>query len=184
MKFNASDWRTTKHITVTAVDDDIKDGPQATKVLTGVIESTDTDYNDKNPPDVSLTTVDDDRAEVHVTQPDPAEKATGEALGSPTVTFQVVLTSAPSSSVTIPLSSSAPGEGEILSPIAGKLVFDATDWNMPKTVTVSGVQDDGTVDGNPMYDIVLGLAQSADGDYDDFDPEDVRGLVNIDDDVP
>jgi large repetitive protein len=184
VKFNAADWQTTKHITVTAVDDDIKDGEQETKVLTGAIDSTDPDYDNTNPPDISLKTLDDDRAEVQVTQPDPDEKETGEAPGSPTVTFQVVLTSAPSSSVTIPLSSTAPGEGEILSPITGELVFDDTDWNVPKTVTVSGVQDDGTVDGNPMYDVVLGAAQSADSDYNGFDPEDVTGLVNIDDDVP
>jgi hypothetical protein len=85
--------------------------------------------------------------------------------------------------VTIPLSSSEPTEGLIVSPASAELVFDDSNWNTPQTVTVEGVQDDGTVDGNFMYFIALGLAQSADGNYDGFDPDDVTGLVNIDDDV-
>jgi hypothetical protein len=184
VEFDSTDWRTTKQITVTAVDDNIKDGQQATKVLTGAVESTDSDYNDRNPPDVLLNTVDNDRAEVHVDQPAPDSKETGEAPGSPSVTFQVQLRSAPQASVTIPLSSSAAGEGEIVSPAAGELIFDASNWDEPQIVTVSGVQDDGTVDGNPMYDIVLGPAESDDSDYDGYDPDDVIGLVNIDDDAP
>jgi hypothetical protein len=45
------------------------------------------------------------------------------------------------------------------------------------------VQDDGTVDGNPSYDIELGPALSSDSNYAGFDPTDVLGLINIDDDV-
>jgi len=179
--FTPGNWSTIKQVTVTGVDDNVKDGNQQTKVLTGTVTSNDGEYAGKNPADVNITTLDDDSAFVNVVQP--TQKETGEAPGSPTVTFTVVLTSAPSSSVTIPLSSSAPGEGLIVSPASAELVFDDSNWDIPQTVTVEGVQDDGTVDGNPMYSIELGMAQSADTNYDGFDPADVTGLLNIDDDA-
>jgi hypothetical protein len=180
--FTPGNWSTVKQVSVSGVDDNVKDGNQQTKVLTGAVTSNDAGYSGKNPPDVNITTLDDDSAFVNVLQPTQVE--TGEAPGSPEVTFTVVLTSAPTSSVTIPLSSTHPSEGIIISPASAELVFDDSNWNQPQTVTVQGVQDEGDPDGNAMYTIELGMVESGDGNYNGQDPDDVGGLLNIDDDVP
>ncbi len=70
--------------------------------------------------------------------------------------------------VTIPLESSLLTEG-LVSP--AQLVFDATNWSVQQTVTVSGV-DDAVLDGNKFFKISLKAADSADLVY--------KGLVGGD----
>ncbi len=78
-----------------------------------------------------------------------------------TATFSVVLNSPPASGVTIPLSSSDTTEGTV-SPTS--LTFTPADWNVPQTVTVTGVSD-GIDQGNVAYTIVAGAATSQDPGY-------------------
>lgn len=66
-------------------------------------------------------------------------------------TFSVVLGSAPSAPVLIDLESDDPTEGDV-APTA--LVFDAADWWLTRTVTVSGI-DDAEVDGPMSYRIAF-----------------------------
>jgi hypothetical protein len=61
----------------------------------------------------------------------------------------VVLQSQPAAPVTIPLSSTDETEGTV-SPKS--LVFTADNWNAPRTVTITGVDDDEQ-DGNQEYRI-------------------------------
>ena len=91
--------------------------------------------------------------------------------------------SIPSSPVSIDLASSAPTEGIITSPANGTLLFNSSNWT-GQTVTVTGVDDGGMPDGDVMYSIGLAVAESNDDDYDGYDPADVTGLVNVDDDPP
>jgi len=100
---------------------------------------------------------------------------TTEAGGSDS--FTVVLNSAPSASVTIPISSSVTAEASVA---PSSLTFTGATWDSPQTVTASGV-DDAVIDGNVGYAVVLGAASSADPTYSGFDPPDVSG-TNIDDD--
>ncbi len=104
----------------------------------------------------------------------PISNITTEAGG--TASFSVVLNTAPSSSITIPLSSNDPGEGVVQSNVQ----FTNVDWNAPKVITVTGVNDN-VDDGNQVYTIVTGAAQSGDGDYNGLNPPDVA-MTNIDDD--
>jgi hypothetical protein len=179
--FTTTNWKTPKQVTVTGVNDDVADGPQDSKVLTGVAVSDDPGYDGRNPTDVAITTLDNDSAFISVTPPDTT--STGEAPDAPAVKFSVVLTSAPKSSVTISLASSNMDEGIISSPVSGQLVFDATNWKTPQVVTVVGVQDDGTVDGDAPYLIQLGPSTSNDSAYDKQILSDIH-LTNIDDDLP
>lgn len=92
--------------------------------------------------------------------------------------FQVVLTSAPPTSpVTIELLSSNPAEGL---PHTPQLVFDASNWNIPQTVTVTG-QDDPLPDGTQPYQIIT-TARSTDACYNGVPVDDVQ-LTNIDNDT-
>jgi subtilisin family serine protease len=107
----------------------------------------------------------------------PSPSATTTETGS-TVSFTVVLGSAPSADVSIPVSSNDPTEGTVST---SSLVFTATNWNVPQTVTVTGV-DDFVDDGNIAYSIVLGVAVSADATYNGVNPPDVA-LTNQDNDT-
>ena len=100
---------------------------------------------------------------------------TTEAGGQ--ATFQVVLATDPTDGVTVALSSSRPSEGTVSPP---SLVFDATDWDQPQSVMVTGVEDD-VGDGAQTYTIVTAPAVSADPAYAGLDADDLT-LTNLDDD--
>src|SRR5205814_5046570 len=78
----------------------------------------------------------------------------------------------------VPVSSSDLTEGTV-SP--GSLTFTAANWNVAKTVTVTGV-DDFVKDGNIGYSIVLAAATSTDPNYSGVNPPDVA-VTNTDNDV-
>lgn len=101
---------------------------------------------------------------------------TTEAGG--TATFTVVLTSVPTSDVTIALGSSDPTEGAVL---PDSLTFTPADALEPRTVTVTGVNDT-VVDGAVAYAIVTAPAVSGDAAYEGLDASDVS-VANTDDDV-
>jgi subtilisin family serine protease len=93
-------------------------------------------------------------------------------------TFTVVLNSQPTASVTIGLSSSDTSEGTV-SP--SSISFSTTNWSQPRTVTVTGVND-GVIDLDVPYTIILGPAVSADPRYNGWNPQDVS-VTNRDNDA-
>lgn len=92
--------------------------------------------------------------------------------------FTVVLDTRPTAEVTVALTSNDPTEGNV-SPAA--LTFTPSNWNVPQTVTVSGV-DDAIIDGDIAYSIGLSLS-STDPLYHGLAVAPVS-LVNRDDDQP
>jgi hypothetical protein len=99
--------------------------------------------------------------------------------GGGTATFTVSLRSSPTDTVTLGLESSDPTEG-VVSP--SELSFDPDDAQLPRTVTVTGL-DDALLDGDRTFTIVTSPAVSADPDYAGLDPADVT-VVNANDDLP
>jgi uncharacterized repeat protein (TIGR01451 family) len=174
LTFNAANWSTPHVVQVHGVDDFRVDGPQAYQIITAPAVSADAHYSGRNAADVALTNNDNDVAGIAVTPT--AGLLTTEASG--TATFTVKLTSQPDANVAIALASNHPGEG-IAAPTG--LTFTAADWNVPQTVTVTGV-DDFVADGDQAYAVALSPAVSADPHYSGMDPADVS-LTNKDDDV-
>ncbi|MFN2302563.1 MAG: Calx-beta domain-containing protein, partial [Anaerolineales bacterium] len=119
------------------------------------------------------TIIDDDTAGMSIF---PTSGLTTTEIGG-TDSFTVALTSQPTATVTIDLSSSDPAEG-IASPAT--LTFTDTNWSIPQTVTVTGV-DDLIDDGDIPYTIQVS-ASSTDSNYNDLLPVDVS-VINIDDDI-
>jgi hypothetical protein len=136
--------------------------------------SVDPNYNGMDATDVAVTNTDDDAAGISVT-PD-AGLVTTEAGGS--TSFTVVLESEPLADVVVPVASSDPTEGEVSTT---SLTFTSTDWNVPQTVTVTGVNDP-VDDGDIAYGVTLGAPTSADLVYAAIDPADVA-VTNTDDDA-
>ena len=92
-----------------------------------------------------------------------------------TATFTVALETQPLADVTINVTSSDIAEGTV-SP--STLTFTAADWNVPQTVTVTGVDDTAT-DGAKTFNVVLAAATSTDTEYNGLNPVDPT-IVNID----
>jgi hypothetical protein len=178
LEFTPSNWAEAQTVTVTGIDDDVADGEQSYTIKLGKPTTTDSAYADLDPRDVALINQDNDSAGLRVTEP--IDTSTGEAMGFGEVTFDVVLKSKPSASVTLPLASTLPTEGDISEPAGRRLVFTTANWATAQTVTVTGV-DDTDPDGDQAYAIELGPSSSDDAAYDGLSPSSVL-LVNVDDD--
>ncbi|MEQ1661568.1 MAG: cadherin-like domain-containing protein [Thiobacillus sp.] len=157
LTFTAANWNSAQQVTVTGVDDAVDDGDQAYSLQLQAATSADRNYNGLDAADLALLNLDDDGAGVLVT---PASGLVTDESGV-SDSFSVVLTSQPLADVVINLSSSDTSEG-VLSTSA--LTFTAANWNLPQSVTVTGV-DDLANDGNVAYQIVATAALSADPLY-------------------
>lgn len=174
LTFTGGNWSSPQIVIVTGVDDALADGNIAYTIVTGNSVSSDTSYSGMVVPDVQVTNVDLDSAGVVVTPT--AGLVTTEGAG--VASFTVQLTTAPLASVSISLVSSDTTEGTV-SPAS--VTFTAGDWNIPQTVTLTGV-DDAVDDGDVMYTIVTGTASSTDGSYGGIPVADVSA-TNADNDT-
>ena len=179
LTFTPANWNTPQTVTVTGVGDLVDDGDIAYTIITSAASSTDPLYSDRVVGDVSLFNIDDDGVGVSII---PVGKltlgrsVTTEAAG--TATFEVTLNSLPTADVTVPFSSSNTAEGAVA---PTSLTFNASNWDVPQTVTVTGVDDD-VDDGDSQYSLVAGAATSTDATYGGENPADA-GLTNFDDDT-
>jgi hypothetical protein len=96
-----------------------------------------------------------------------------------TATFNLQLDLAPTNDVTIALASGNPSEGIVST---DSVTFNATNWNVPQSITVTG-QDDLQADGPVSYRILLAPIVSDDTRYNGLDPADVA-VINVDDEQP
>jgi hypothetical protein len=166
LTFTRDNYAHAQTLTITGVDDKRADGdqPYAIRVGTDLLGSFDLD----------VVNGDNDMAGVTVT---PLVGLMTTEAGAQ-ASFSVALTSEPFATVVVPLSSSDLTEGTVS---VSSITFSPTNWDQPQTVNVSGVQDT-TNDGSVAYSVVLGKLNSADLNYDAFDPDDVQ-VLNVDDDV-
>lgn len=171
--FTALNWSTPQTLTVTGVNDAIDDGDIAYSIVTAAAASVDSLYNNINPADISVTNTDDDTAGITVGT---ISGSTTEAGGTATAT--IVLTSEPTASVIVGLSSSNAAEGTV-SPAS--FTFTTVNWATPQTVTATGVNDD-VDDGDIFYSIVTAAATSSDVLYSAMNPTNIA-VTNADDDT-
>lgn len=111
---------------------------------------------------------------ITVTSPAGSTSETGT-----TTTFTAVLNTEPISSVVLDVTSADTGENTV-SP--AMLTFTTSDWDMPQTITVTGV-DDALFDGNQTTAITV---SSNNGMTSDMDYQNLMGsvnVINIDDEV-
>ena len=173
LNFTPANWDVPQSVTIFGVDDAVADGDVVYAILFGPASSADADYDGLKPPDISVTNTDDETPGVTVAPT--SGLTTSESGGS--ATFSVVLNTAPTADVTFTVRSSDPAEGVAS---VGSITFTAANWNLPRPITVTGV-DDPVADGDQGYSIVLDPAPGTDPNYVAIHPETVR-LTNIDDD--
>ena len=179
LQFTPSTWNIAQSITVTGVDDKIADGDKSYTVL---VTATTTDPNYKTQTQtLSLVNKDDDVVGLKAT-PNTGLQTTEAAGPNKTATFTVVLTSQPTGSVVIAVTSSDTKEGTV-SPATLTFTSGATsNWNTPQTVTVTGVNDD-IADADKAYTVKLApTSATADAKYAALAASTVS-LTNVNDDV-
>ena len=174
LTFTTVNWNEAKLVTVTGVDDPGIDGNVVFNIITASATSTDTGYHGMNASDVEVVNIDDDIAGITVIS------ATGLTVSESggTVTFVTVLNRPPANDVSIDLSSSDTSEGTISS---DSLTFTTSDWYLPQTVTITGVED-FVDDGDIPFMIITAAASSSDTNYNGIDPNDIS-VTNKDDDT-
>jgi hypothetical protein len=170
---DATNWATGVSATVTALNDDVADGPQICLVETGPSSSGDGNYDDLNPADVRVTVHDDDSPGIVV---DPIVATITEPDGFWTVSF--ALTTQPAAAVVIPLRTSN-GECSISS---SSVTLDAANWATGVSATVAA-EDDDVADGPQSCLVETGLISSGDNNYDGRDPDNIAVTVEDDDTV-
>jgi len=161
---------TTATLNVVPVDNNIDNDPEniIVNLATGTDYIVDTINNT-----ATLSITNDDIAGITVT---PTTGLTTTEGG--TATFTVVLDSEPISDVIVNLSSDNPAEGIIDLPT---LTFTAANWNIPQTVTITGVDDD-IDDSDVAYNIITAPAITTAPKYSGWNAPDVA-VTNIDDDT-
>jgi hypothetical protein len=175
LTFTPVNWSVPLTVTVTGVDDNLADGNIDYLIVTAPATSADTNYNDVNPDDVSVTNQDDDTAGITVNPT--SGLLTTESGG--TANFTVVLNTQPTANVTIGLGSSDTSEGLITK---ASLTFTSLNWNVAQIVTVIGV-DDALNDSDVSFTIITSQASSNDTDYKNMNAADVS-VTNLDNDGP
>ncbi|NNC68062.1 MAG: hypothetical protein HKN83_08525 [Gammaproteobacteria bacterium] len=179
LTFTTANGTQLQTVTVTGMDDALLDGDVAYTIMT-TAASNDADYAAIDPADVAVTNTDNEVPPPGVITVDPVAGLTTSENGD-SATFTIVLGTLPNNSVSIGLSSSNAAEGTVL---PASVAFTAANYNVPQTVTVTGVNDAAApmVDGNIAYSVVTAPAISADPSYSGLDASDVS-VTNNDNDV-
>ncbi len=138
LTFTTDNWSTPQIVTVTGVDDFRKDGNQAYLITTTAAVSADVSYNGINPADVSLVNLDNDNPAILWNYSDPIRVIEGGITN-----YTVSLATQPDTNVNITVTCDA----SIATVSPSTITFTPANWNIPQTLTVSGV-DNFIADGN------------------------------------
>lgn len=151
LTFTASNWNRPQTVTVKGVNDDFVDGSQISNITIKVnVASSENRFDAFPAQTVSVTNTDNEVAGFRITQ---TSGSTSVNESGTTDTFTVVLTARPVSNVVLNVSSGRTTEATV-SPAT--VTFTTSNWNVAKTVTVRGVNDDA-IDGDQTSVITVQL---------------------------
>jgi hypothetical protein len=162
-------------VTVTGVDDTIDDGDQSTKITIAVNDdNSDNAFDGLAHQTVAAATTDDDTAAFTLS----ATTASVTEAGS-TATFTVVLDTQPLSDVVVAVSSADTSEATVSTPT---LTFTSGSWNVPQSVTVTGV-DDTIDDGDQDTTVTISVDDdNSDNAFDGIADQTVTATTTTDND--
>ena len=154
LSFNGTNWNIPRTVTVTAVDDHVRQGARDA-TITNAVYSSDPYYNNIPADSVTVHIIDNDSPAVSIIHPGGAISVTE---GGASDKYEVELTTQPSDSVVM----SVYGNSQvILDPAV--LTFTPHDWSLSQEVTVTAVDDN--VDEGPHTASVTHSVYSSDPDY-------------------
>jgi hypothetical protein len=174
LTFTPANWNVPQFATVTGVDDFRLDGNQPYTIVTAPAVSADQNYNGVNPSDVSLVNINVDVPSINYNASAPLTVIEGQTTG-----YSVVLTTRPDSNVVIQVSSSDVTRVTV-SPAT--LTFTPLNWNTPKFVTVSSV--DNLVTNDTVNFIITNTVTTTDPLYVNFAGAKTLPGVVLDNETP
>ncbi|MBK8173117.1 MAG: hypothetical protein IPK60_22670 [Sandaracinaceae bacterium] len=159
LTFTTVNWNTPQVVTVRGLNDIYDDGDVAYTIPVLPATSADPQYNGIDPPDVSLTNIDDDTASIVVTQV--AGSATTENGG--TATFRMAFSTLSASFLNLSIVVSDPTEAVIATnnlPGYNNTINGAP--TIPFTFTIRGI-DDLIIDGDVAYTVNISFTTTDPG---------------------
>ena len=137
LEFTTENWDTAQTVTLTVEDDDdaVSEAADISYAISGG------GYDDVTLDDLTVIAADDDTAGITSTGGSSVTAVEGGAAG----TYTIVLDTRPSDPVTVTLASS---DEDIATVSPETLIFNDSNWDMPRTVTVTAEQDDDATDEN------------------------------------
>ncbi|NWF68460.1 MAG: right-handed parallel beta-helix repeat-containing protein [Chloroflexi bacterium] len=154
LTFTAANWNTPQTVTITAVDDFVDDGNQPCAAQIAAASSADSSYNGINPPDPSVSVIDNDTSGATVAQSGGSTDVNEAGPSSDSYTF--VLNTQPTANVTITITPDAQ-----CTALPATLTFTPANWNIPQAVTITAV-DDANVEASPHPCLIAHTFASAD----------------------
>src|SRR5262245_38336370 len=134
LTFTPANWNIAQNVTITGVDDSLIDGNQSSTITISVNDALSDDLFDSVPDrTVNVVTLDNDFAGIAVVESG-GTSVVSEA--GTTDTLAVSLTAQPTSNVVLNVASSDTGEVTAVPPV---LTFTPANWNIPQTITLTGV---------------------------------------------
>lgn len=174
--FTPENWNGRQQVTVTGVDELLTDGSIPYTIYLRVDQdlTEDAGYSAKDPKDIQLFNIDNESAGIVI---EPLDRVTDELRGRGS--FRAYLTAQPTVDTTLVSDSSDTTEASF-STGTSQVVFDSSNYFIPKTIYINGVTDNDE-DGN----ISFGINSSLSGDpaYEALTPEDIF-MINLDKELP
>ncbi|GGA23460.1 calcium-binding protein [Okeania sp. KiyG1] len=170
-RFTPKNWNIPKTVKVKGVDDAELDG-DISFTISGKLSSKDKNYNKRELADITVVNVDNEETPSEGVTFSSTELTTSE--DGTEAEFDVVLDSKPTRAVSVKLTSSDKSEGAL---DKSTYRFTPKNWNIPQTVTVTGVDDD-ELDGDISLTI-SGKVNSRDKNYNKIELADIT-VLNVD----
>ncbi len=177
--FTPANWDTIQYIQVGAVDDAIVDGSQIARITISVDDAASNDFFDALSDQVVAVTILDNEPFTPGVFVQRAAAPTIVSENGTTDVFTVALAGPPVSNVVVNVSSDRVDEATV-SPVT--LTFTSSNWNVPQTVTVTGVND-SVIDGSQDVIITVSVDESLSSDEYDFVADALLDVVVEDNDV-
>ena len=158
--FTPNNWNTTQYVLVTAVDDLIDETSPHLGTISLVASTGDATYSGMTD-EVVANITDNDSAGLVITQSD---DSTDVVEGGLTDTYTIALSSRPAANVTVTLNPNSQVMAEDESNGSTVLVFTPDNWNVPRVVRVTAV-DDAVAELNPHAGQIVHTVTSTDVFY-------------------
>ncbi|MGB7327653.1 MAG: DUF1559 domain-containing protein, partial [Rubripirellula sp.] len=174
--FTPDNWDVLQTVAIHGVDDLSVDGQQTGLITISVdVEQSDSAFANLADQTASFTSVDDDVAGFTVADTD---GSTVVSESGATDSVSIVLNAAPLSDVVLSIAGSDPSEVSFSS---NAVTFTPADWNVPQTLTLTGV-DDLMVDGDVSSNLTVSVTAASDAAFLPLESEQLD-VVTTNDDV-
>ncbi|HEY9848816.1 MAG TPA: DUF4347 domain-containing protein [Leptolyngbyaceae cyanobacterium] len=171
LTFTSANWNLDQTVTIIGQDDFIIDGNISYNIITAKSTSADTSYNNLDVTDVPVINTDNEKGGITINQ---SGGNTNIIEGGATDSYEIVLTSQPTSDVTISINNSTQTG---TSPTT--LTFTSANWNIARTVTITAI-DDNAEEGNHTGTITHTVT-SSDANYNGFTIADITANISDND---